>query len=235
MTSVGLIERLDAAPLGAAEPAESGPGAQWWAWRASVGAAPQAWLHTLPRLGQSRPRYSFHLGRVVHAAPELGLRHVQATLQLGHDATGEAELSALQAAPGVPVAALQALLRAALAALAQQRAGEAAVAVVELPGWCDAQGRSPFWEGLVAPFVPGDLRPARQRLGESFGSHLGLLLPRQLIHVGFLPAATQAALGQVAASHQAWLPALSAVGFADWRQLRIEDGGPLWARPLSHP
>jgi arginine/ornithine N-succinyltransferase beta subunit len=218
------------APAGAAEPAEAA-GGQWWRADDAQGL-PLAWLHAQPRMGNSRLRYSFHIGRVVHAAPELGLHHVQHTLQIGHDATGEAELSALHAAPNAPPEALSALLRAALGGLRAARPDKAWV-MVELPGWLDAQGESPFWQGLVRHFLPADTRSARLRLGPAFSSHLGPMLPRQLIHVGFLPPDTQASLGQPGAAAGPWLAALAQAGFADWRHLRLEDGGPIWARPLQ--
>ncbi|MEL4419719.1 hypothetical protein AAEH74_22490, partial [Shewanella algae] len=49
-------------------------------------------LLLVPRLGLTLPRYHFHIGRVVHAAQELGLFRVQTTLLLGNDHTGQSEL-----------------------------------------------------------------------------------------------------------------------------------------------
>lgn len=205
----------------------SEPGGRWW-WVNLDGRVVAA-LYALPRLGLTRPRYSFHLGRVVHAAAELGLHQVRRTLQLGMDATGEAELASLFDA-GAPPEALRSLLQAALGDLRAQRE-EGALVVVELPGERDAAGRSPFWDGLVRHFAAGaEPRSLAQRFGPAFTSHLGSLLPRQSIHAAFLPEATQQQLGRPAPSP--WLAALQAAGFADWQHCRIDDGGPLWARPL---
>lgn len=234
------IERRDTRPLPAPPEQESGG---HWLCALGEGGALLAALHLQPALGSSRARYSFHLGRVVHAAPELGLHQVQTTLQLGHDATGEAELSGLYLAPELkPEAAapvLDALLREALAQL-QSLAGSAAPRgdwlLVELPGWRDTQGRSPFWDGLVRHFLPNPgPEPAllAERFGPALSTHLGAMLPRQLIHAAFLPPAAQAALGRCAADHEPWLAALLRAGFADWRHCRIEDGGPLLARQLA--
>lgn len=190
-------------------------------------------VHGLPEQGRSRARFSFHLGRVLHSAPELGLHQVQTSLQLGHDSMGEAELSGLSLAADAPAGVADALLQAALERLAGAE-GAASWVIVELPGWQDAAGRSPFWDGLVRHFLPAgavDRAAGLQRYGPAFGTHLGAMLPRQLIHAAFLPQAAQQALGRCADSHGPWLQALQRAGFADWRHCRIDDGGPLLARP----
>jgi arginine/ornithine N-succinyltransferase beta subunit len=218
------------APTGA--PAPNEPGGQWWLASDEAGL-PLAALHAVPALGLSRARYSFHLGRVVHAAPELGLHQVQTTLQLGHDATGEAELDGFWRSEEADEAVLDALIATAVKALKPLRPEPGALVVAELPGWRDAMGRSPFWEGLVHPFLPqARVEEAAARLGPAFASHLGPLLPRQLMHVAFLPEATQQRLGQVADSQRPWLRALQRAGFSDWRHRRIDDGGPVLARTL---
>jgi arginine N-succinyltransferase len=237
MSEVFRLVSQTHAPAGALAPAETGEGL-WWLVEPMDAGAPLAWLHAQPRIGLCRPRYSFHLGRVVHAATELGLHQVQHTLQLGHDATGESELSSLYVNPALPEVQLQgvleALLQAALGGLRAQRASQPdGLVLVELPGWRDAQGRHPFWDGLVQPFLPSDVSAARLRLGTAFSSHLGPLLPRQLIHTAFLPEAVQAVLGKPETRYLPWLQALRTVGFSDWRHLRIDDGGPIWARSLS--
>ncbi|MFO1252925.1 MAG: arginine N-succinyltransferase [Inhella sp.] len=234
------IERCDTRPAGA--PCAQEDGGHWLCARAPGGALLAA-LHLQAALGHSRARDSFHLGRVVHAAPELGLHQVQTTLQLGHDATGEAELSGLYLAPELdPDAAapvLDALLHEALAQLqGQARSAHhpAEWVLVELPGWRDAQGRSPFWDGLVRHFLPSPPpEPAQlaERFGPALSTHLGAMLPRQLIHAAFLAPAAQAALGRCATALEPWRAALQRAGFADWRHCRIEDGGPLLARRLA--
>lgn len=244
---IQIVQQLQAPPEA---PAAHEHGGTWLCAMAADGRLLGA-LHALPEQGRSRARCSFHLGRVVHSAPELGLHQVQTTLQLGHDATGEAELSGLYLAPPVaaalpastgtpaptPEVVADALLQAALAHLAQRPDSNTAASwlIVELPGWRDAAGRSPFWDGLVRHFLPPDsLNPADavQRHGPAFSTHLGEMLPRQLIHAAFLPLAAQQALGRCADSHLPWQAALQRAGFADWRHGRIDDGGPLMALAL---
>jgi len=237
MSSSLRIRLLDVRPVPAPLPQEDGQGARWVSAEAGDGRLLAA-LQIQPALGHSRPRYSFHLGRVVHAAPELGLHQVQTTLQLGHDATGEAEFSGLYLAPELTGgddadALLDALLQQALAALPRRAGG---LVMVELPGWHDDDGRSPFWDGLVRQFLPAGAPDAAQlmkRFGPGFASHLGAMLPRQLIHATFLPADAQAALGRCALAAEPWRRALQRAGFADWRHCRIDDGGPIWAKAVD--
>lgn len=192
----------------------------------------QACLRVRARLGLSLPRYSYHLGRAVHAAAELGLFQCQATLLLGNDHTGESELADLACAPGLadPVAALRQLIAAALAQLAALPHGERVL--VELAGPRDAAGRSPFWQGLGGFFYPADPDEAEARLGEAWRSHLAALLPRQTLYLSFLSESAQAAVGQVGAAGQLAEAALREAGFAFGRHLRIDDGGPIWERLL---
>jgi arginine/ornithine N-succinyltransferase beta subunit len=219
-----VVKALAQRPAGSNEAAE--PGGTWWG--VLAGERLLAAVHANPCAGLVRPRFSFHIGRVVHAAPELGLYQVQTTLQLGHDATGEAELSGLSAFEGATPEAMDLLLEAALASLVE--AAPKAWVLVELPGWRDAQGRSPFWDFFVCRFLPEGLGQDDGRFGPAYTSHLGALLPRQPIHAAFLPEVTQQALGALHAPWQAWGQALDRAGFCDWRHCRIDDGGPIWAR-----
>lgn len=237
-----LMRVLDIRPVPAPLPQEDGGKSCWVCAEAQDGRLLAA-LQLQPAIGHSRPRYSFHLGRVVHAAPDLGLHQVQTTLQLGHDATGEAELSGLYLAPELAGceagdALLDELLQQAVATL-DAMGSAAGLLLVELPGWRDAEGRSPFWDGLVRPFLPAGTAEAdtdadaeitlHARFGPALATHLGAMLPRQLIHATFLPPAAQQALGRCAATHTVWQQALRRAGFADWLHCRVADGGPVMA------
>jgi arginine/ornithine N-succinyltransferase beta subunit len=166
----------------------------------------RASLRLVPRLGLRLPRYHFRLGRVVHAAAELGLFRLQTTLLLGNDHTGRAELTELHCAAGLDADA-QALALGQLIAAAQgqlrerpQDFGDALVA--ELPGWRDAAGQSPFWQALGARFYAGSPAEAESRV---------------------LSAADAA---------RPALAALRAAGFQPPEHARIDDGGPVLVWPV---
>lgn len=183
------------------------------------------------RLGLDRPRYSYHLGRIVHAAPELQLFSAQQTLLLGNDHTGQSELADLacasQLAPPAQQQALAALLQQALAQWAQQRPPGVDRLIVELAGLRDARGVAPFWDGLGRHFYAGDPDQAQARFGQDWCSHLAALLPRQLLYVSFLSEAAQAALGRVGRPGEAAAQALHAAGLRFSQHVRIDDGGPV--------
>lgn len=191
-----------------------------------------------PRLGLRLPRYHFHIGRVVHAAQELGLFRVQTTLLLGNDHTGHAELADIAMAPGLgeaaQTAALRQLVDAARGLMAERPHDFGDWLVAELPGWRDAAGTSPFWQALGARFYPGDPAEAEARLGPSWRSHLAALLPRQTVYLSFLGEPAEASLARVADSARAQQAALLAAGFQPAAHVRIDDGGPVLAWRIAH-
>lgn len=192
-------------------------------------------LLLVPRLGLQLPRYHFRLGRVVHAAAELELFRVQTTLLLGNDHTGSAELTEMRTAPGLSEtaqqAALAALIAAAQAQLRERPSAFGDTLVAELPGWADADGRSPFWQALGARFYSGNPAQAEARLGPHWRSHLAALLPRQTVYLSFLGEAAEQHLLDVPDAQRPVLAALRAAGFHPPVHARIDDGGPVLAWP----
>lgn len=190
-------------------------------------------LLLVPRLGLALPRYHFHIGRVVHAAQELGMFRVLSTLLLGNDHTGQAELAELRVAPELPaMKQTTAVLRLITIARSLMRAQPALYGdwlVAELPGWRTPTGASPFWQALGARFYAGDPAAAQARLGDAWPSHLAALLPRQTIYLSFLDAQAQQRLAQPADAWQPVLAALLAAGFQPPAHARIDDGGPVLA------
>jgi arginine/ornithine succinyltransferase subunit-like protein len=197
---------------------------------------PIACLRLRAHLGLVTPRYSYHLGRVVHAATELNLFRVQRTLQLCNDHTAESELADLACAPGLDfdaqVEALEALIGSALARIEAERSAFGQRLIVELAGVRDAQGHSPFWQGLGRFFYADDPAQAQARLGQDWRSHLAALLPKQILYLSFLGEAAQDALGRVGEPGLAAEQALRRCGLAFSQHVRIDDGGPLFERVL---
>jgi arginine/ornithine succinyltransferase subunit-like protein len=193
-------------------------------------------LRFVPQLGLSLPRYHFHVGRIVHAAQELGLFRVQTTLLLGNDLTGQAELCDFQADSSLSEAAQAHAFSRLIDAAVDHAAGSAVRGeslIAELPGWRDAQGASPFWEAFGARLYRGDPAVAEARLGAAWRSHLAALLPQQTVYLSLLGAAAEAQLRRHAASAAALEKALTAAGFEPSDHVRIDDGGPVLSRRLS--
>jgi arginine N-succinyltransferase len=197
-----------------------------------------------PAIGLQQPRLWYHVGCVVHAAPELGINHRQRTLLLGHDHTGASELcdiawlapaTAAATSPSagadlpLPVQAsvLRLLLHSAWLYLARERSVFADRLIVELPGLRDSAGQSPFWQGLGRHFYSGDPAAAHARFGPAWRSLVAALLPRQQVHASFLPATAQAAIGQVHEQALLLRDVLQDAGLRYGHHVNLEDAGPV--------
>jgi arginine/ornithine succinyltransferase subunit-like protein len=198
---------------------------------------PRATLRLLPRIGLGLPRPSYRVGLVVHAAAELGLFHQQATLLLGHDLTGAAELAepAHDGTLGAAdvAAAWHRLIDAAHARINAARAAFGPRLVVELPGVVDAAGHSPFWQGLGRHFYSGEPTAAQAEHGRAWVWHAAALMPRQPLLAAFLPDAAQAAIGQPGAAALGLHAVLLQRGWRWRQQVRIDDGGPVLEAELA--
>lgn len=198
-------------------------------------------------VGSDRPRYWYHVGCAVHAAPALDLYHRQRTLLLGNDLTGAWEIADLACDTAAldqagQEALLRQLLAAALRLIADRRAaapvatsdaGEDARVICELPGLQDATGRSPFWDSLGRHFYDGDPRLAAERFGPEWKTHVAALLPREPLLVSFLSVPAQQALGRAAASAAIQAGVLHAAGLRAGRHVTIDDAGPVFEGDLD--
>ena len=195
---------------------------------------PLACLRLVKGLGLSLPRFSYHVGRVVHASAELDLFRTQTTLLLGNDHSGESELADLACAPSLGAEAqvdcLSRLIQAALQRIQAQPECFAERLIVELAGRRDEQNQLPFWQGLGAHFYAGDPAAAQLKFGDAWRSHLAALLPRQTLYLSFLSEAAQLSLAQVGTAGTAAAEALANNGFGFSQHVRIDDGGPVWER-----
>lgn len=212
------------------------------AWLVAASTAddrPLACLRLRHAIGLDLPRHWYRCGWVVHAAPELGLFQRLQTLQLGNDLTGASELADITWQPGLPASAqaavLAPLLAAALALLRDSAPlpGALPLLIAELPGLRDADGRSPFWQGLARPFHDGDPVRAAQQLGPAWRSHVAALMPRQPVYAAFLSTDAQAAIGAMHPAHAVLAGLLRAAGLRPDGHVAIDDGGPVLAAPLD--
>jgi arginine N-succinyltransferase len=190
-----------------------------------------ATLRLLPRIGLTLPRVSYHVGCVVHAAPELGLFHRQDTLLLGHDLTGACELSDWAHDPLLSAeeqtGAWQVLMAAALHQIRAEPKAFGTRLVVELPGTRDRAGQSPFWDGLGRHFYSGDPAAAQAAHGRAWVSQVAALLPRHPLLVAFLPESAQQAIAREQAASAPLRQVLEAAGLRHAQHVRVDDGGPV--------
>ncbi len=212
-------------------------------WRDSSGQAalPGASLKLRTGVGLGQIRHWYHVGCVVHAAPELQLFHRQSTLLMGNDYTGATELADAACDTAALTLAEQAfawrlLLQCALLWLASGRERHRGPLIAELPGVRDAAGQSPFWQGLGAHFYAEDPLQAQRRFGQRWRSDVAALLPRHPVYTSFLPPAARAAIGQPGPEAQGWMAALVQAGLHFGHHVSLHDGGPvLEAHPDAMP
>lgn len=210
---------------------------------AGAAAPPVACLRLRRRIGLTLPRYWFHLGVRVHAAPELGMFRRERTLLLGNDHTGAAELADFgldlnQLSVAERPALARLLVRAALLLLLRDHATHAqpdaqARVIASLPGRRDDAGRAPFWEGLGQHFYPGNVVQASARFGHLWRTHVAALLPRHPLVVSVLHEDAQSAVGAVNAAFEPWRAALAACGLRPGQHVDLYDAGPVYEAHLD--
>ena len=187
-------------------------------------------------IGLDQPRYWYHLGTIVHAAPDLGLYHRQQMLLLGNDLTGAIELSDLsidpRLAPSVHEQLTLVLVRAAVRALVDasdtSAASKQSLLIAAIPGLRDANGESPFWGGLGRHFYSGDVAHAMARFGSAWLTHVAALLPRHPLVASLLQTPAQAAIGAMGEHAHFLHQALFAAGLRAGQHVSLFDGGPIF-------
>src|SRR5512132_391096 len=178
-------------------------------------------------VGLSEPWYNYHVGTQVHASRELDVYTTAPTLFLTNDHTGHSELCSLfldaryRRAKNGPL-----LAKARLLFIAEFADFFAPKVIAELRGRLDADGRSPFWEGLGRHFFAMEYSRADYLTGIGQKAFIAELMPRHPVYTTLLPAAARAVIGEV---HADTLPAramLEAEGFRYEGYVDIFDAGP---------
>ncbi len=177
-------------------------------------------------VGLSEPWYNYHMGTLLHASRELGVRNLINTLTLSNDHTGYSELCTLFLSPDARHSKNGSLLsksRFMFMAEFPQRFNEYMLA--EMRGYSDENGVPPFWEGVGRHFFSLDFAEA-DKLSSMDKVFIAELMPKNPIYINLLPEDAQAAIGQ---THPATTPArklLEAEGLRFNGYIDIFDGGP---------
>src|SRR6266704_6735351 len=178
-------------------------------------------------VGLSEPWYNYHVGTQVHASRELNVYTAAPTLFLTNDHTGDSELCSLfldsryRRARNGPL-----LAKARLLFIAEFAELFAPKVIAELRGRLDADGKSPFWEGLGRHFFAMEYSRADYLTGIGQKAFIAELMPRHPVYTALLPAEARAAIGEV---HTDTLPAramLESEGFRFEGYIDIFDAGP---------
>jgi arginine N-succinyltransferase len=178
-------------------------------------------------VGLSEPWYNYHVGTIVHASRALSVYTAVPTLFLENDHTGHTELCSLfldqayRHAQNGPLLAKSQLLF--IADFADRFAPKV---IAELRGKLDADGKSPFWEGLGRYFVVMEYETAAYLTGIGQESLVVELMPRHPVYVNLLPEAARAVIGEVHADTQPARAMLEQEGFHYEGYIDIFDAGP---------
>jgi arginine N-succinyltransferase len=178
-------------------------------------------------VGLSEPWYNYHVGTQVHASRELDVYTAAPTLFLTNDHTGDSELCSLfldsrhRRAKNGPL-----LSKARLLFIAEFAPLFAPKVIAELRGRLDADGKSPFWEGLGRHFFVMDYSRADYLTGVGQKAFIAELMPRHPVYATLLPAAARAVIGEVHADSQPARAMLEAEGFRYEGYVDIFDAGP---------
>lgn len=178
-------------------------------------------------VGLKEPWYNYHVGTLVHASQGLGVYTRTPTLFLSNDHTDSTELCSLFLDSHHRRNGNGALLsKVRLLFLAEFREVFDEKVIAELRGPVDAQGRSPFWEGLGRHFFAMEFSRADYLTGIGQKSFIAELMPRHPVYTNLLSEDARAAIAEV---HRDTVPArrlLESEGFRYEGYVDIFDGGP---------
>jgi arginine N-succinyltransferase len=177
--------------------------------------------------GYSEPFYSFRNETFVHNSRELKIHNKIHVLSLCHDLTGNSLLTSFYVDRALVNTAWSELnSRARLLFLANHPERFADALVVEIVGYSDEAGDSPFWDAVGRNFFDMNYTEAERLCGLKSRTFLAELMPHYPIYVPLLPDEAQEAMGQVHPRGQISFDILMREGFETDHYIDIFDGGP---------
>lgn len=177
--------------------------------------------------GFSEPFYSFRNETFVHASRELKIHNKIHVLSLCHDLTGNSLLTSFYVQRElVGTASAELNSRARLMFMASHPERFADAVVVEIVGYSDDEGESPFWNAVGRNFFDLNYIEAERLSGLKSRTFLAELMPNYPIYVPLLPDEAQESMGQVHPRAQITFDILTREGFETDNYIDIFDGGP---------
>ena len=178
-------------------------------------------------VGLKEPWYNYRVGTIVHASRALDVYTVAPTLFLANDHTGHTELCSLfldQAHRHGKNGPL--LAKSRLLFIAEFADRFATKVIAEMRGKLDADGRSPFWEGLGRHFFAMEYSTADYLTGIGQKAFVAELMPRYPVYANLLPLSARAVIGEVHDDTRAARSMLEQEGFRYEGYVDIFDAGP---------
>lgn len=179
------------------------------------------------RIGSTWPFYSYRIGVLTQFSKELARTIRVETLTLCTDLDGATEVGGLFLDPAARSAGIGKLLaRSRYLFMKLHRPRFADRTIAELRGALDADGSSPFWDGLAGRFFGMPFREADEFNAIHGNQFIADLMPRYPIYTALLPDAARAQIGRPHGSGEAAMRMLEREGFAFDSYVDIFDGGP---------
>ena len=177
--------------------------------------------------GYSEPFYSFRNETFVHHSRTLKIHNKIHVLSLCHDLTGNSLLTSFYVErPLVRTVYAELNSRGRLMFMAMHPERFADAVVVEIVGYSDEQGESPFWDAVGRNFLGMNYAEAERLCGLKSRAYLAELMPHYPVYVPLLPDEAQEAMGQVHPRAQITFDILMREGFETDHYIDIFDGGP---------
>ena len=188
--------------------------------------APRASLRLRFDIGTDSPRHWFHLGTVLHCAPEIGITRHQRTLTLCSDLCGGLEIYDCHGS-GEAVALL---LRAAVLWLARD-VPEAGSLFAERPGIASAvsSSHSAFFKEVISHFVREQIAFGND--GEPRWLAISGMIPRHPLYLSMLSPELEARIGNSEIDSD-WDRAFAHEGMAVGRTVTVMDAAPVYEADL---
>jgi len=178
-------------------------------------------------IGWDVPFYTYHISKIVHSSPKLGVNNIVKLLTFGNNYTGCSEVCTLFLRPdfrGGLNGRLMSKCRFLMMAEHSERFSETVFA--EMRGVSDDAGNSPFWQWLQEHFFSIDFTLADYLTGIGKKGFIADLMPKLPIYINLLSKDAQAVIGKV---HDNTIPALKLLkneGFVCRDYVDIFDAGP---------
>jgi arginine N-succinyltransferase len=178
-------------------------------------------------VGLTEPWYNYRLGTIVHASRALNVYTAAPTLFLANDHTGATELCSLFVDAAYRTGMNGPLLaKSRFLFIAEFAERFAPKVIAELRGKLDAEGKSPFWEGLGRHFFAMEYSTADYLTGIGQKSFVAELMPRHPVYANLLPESARAVIGEVHDDTRAARALLEQEGFRYEGYVDIFDAGP---------
>ncbi|WED23329.1 arginine N-succinyltransferase [Vibrio sp. JC009] len=178
-------------------------------------------------IGWDVPFYTYHISKVVHSSPKLGVNNVVKLLTFGNNYTGCSEICTLFLRPSFRGGLNGKLMsRCRFLLMAEHPERFSKVVLAEMRGVSDEEGNSPFWKWLQDNFFSIDFTLADYLTGIGKKGFIADLMPKLPIYINLLSDEAQAVIGKV---HQNTVPALKLLekeGFVCRDYVDIFDAGP---------